>query len=71
MDCPPDQPRLAAPRGAFHFLGLSFLNLNPNPNLNLRPLRAEAAEIKITIKIKRGTQKSEMHPAPRISPESS
>jgi len=52
-----------APRkGAFHIFGLCFLNPNPNLNLNLRPFRAKATEIKITIKIKRGTQKSEMRP---------
>jgi hypothetical protein len=44
--------------GAFHFLGLCFPNPNPNLNLNLRPFRAKATEIKI----KRGTQKSEMRP---------
>jgi hypothetical protein len=56
--CRPDRSKTGmrppAP-GCIHFLGLCFFNPNPNLNLNLKPSRGKATEIKITIKIKRGT----------------
>ena len=53
--------RLLIPPGAFHFFGFSFLILIL---ILLLISKEEGEEIKIRIrsKIKRGTQKSEIHP---------
>ena len=61
----PSEPTTFAWRTAFHFFGLSFLILIL---ILLLICEEEEEEIKIRIKskIKRGTQKCEMHPPDRF-----